>query len=48
MQEDPNQRQVRRFYESLEYHVDSIDVANASGKRANYLVTGFGDTIVTE
>lgn len=48
MQEDPDQRQARRFYESLDYHVDPIDVANASGKRADYLVTGFGDAIVTE
>ncbi len=48
MQEAQDQRQARRFYESLEYHVDSIDVANAGGKRADYLVTGFGDTILTE
>jgi hypothetical protein len=48
MQEDQDQRQARRFYKSLGYHVDSIDVANADGKRADYLVTGFGDTILTE
>ena len=48
MQEDQDQRQARRFYESLAYHVDPIGVANAGGKRADYLATGFGDTVVTE
>jgi hypothetical protein len=48
MQEAHDQGQARRFYESIEYHVDSIDVANAVGKRADSLVIGFGDTILAE
>lgn len=48
MQESQEQRQARAFYESLEYEVNTIDVAVADGgRRADYLVTGL-DTIVTE
>ena len=49
MQEEQDQRQARRFYESLEYHVDSDRCRQRPAeRRADYLVTGFGDTILTE
>ena len=48
MPDDRDQRVAREFYASLDYQVEPIEVANEGGRRADYPLIGFGDTVVME